>query len=193
MLISKEGYQSGVKDVDGSYKIYNNTTIRKDQIELKNEDVTTNEVEASINCTNNGCTGFIKQLKDGETRYYDILDKPYTENNNYNLTPEERDDIKPNQSSTTAKDHAEDYHKKTKAVFKESLQNKNDNGLSKSDLKFIFMIMGIIILLTIFMKNRVIYKSPFSKCMTVKYNYPYRNINDIENYQFTPKLAGGDE
>ena len=75
MLISKEGYQSGIKDVDGSYKIYNNTTIRKDQIELKNEDVTTNEIEASINCTNNGCTGFIKQLKDGEMKSVSTFSK----------------------------------------------------------------------------------------------------------------------
>ena len=153
MLIKKNNYTSGLKDKDGKYKIFKNKIIRDDQTELENTNTTNNIIEATINCTNNSCTGFIRNENNGETSYYNILADPYTEDSgNLHLTPEDKKEIEINRDNTTAKDHIEDHIDTTGAYHISSPfigGNKTDSKISICDLRFILIVMIVVIIITL--------------------------------------------
>ena len=122
------------------------------QIELKNSNITNNTIEATINCSNNNCSGFIRNEVDGETKYYEILSSAYSEDSGgLLLTPEDRSEIEINKYNTTAKDHIEDHIDKS-GIYHISAPftgKKNNDKVSLCDLRFIFIVIIIVVIITL--------------------------------------------
>ena len=86
MLIHREGFVTGIKNNKKGYKLYKNKALISNKGEFYNENITKNEIEASVECVNENCDIFVRSEKDGDTKFYKLCE--YS-GDDFQMTPEE--------------------------------------------------------------------------------------------------------
>jgi hypothetical protein len=78
MFTTSEGFTTGIaRYTPNKYQLLNNTIIDATIAEYSGKSITMNTEDASMECTKKECDVFVREERDGATKFYQMTELPY--------------------------------------------------------------------------------------------------------------------